>query len=77
MGGAGLYSLSQIVLFEVGRKDKPSLMGGLIGITLAVSFVLGPILGSVIASTTTWSVIFWIKYKPTTLPLEWLDSMLS
>ncbi|KAI1779418.1 MFS general substrate transporter [Hypoxylon cercidicola] len=61
MGGAGLYSLSQIVLFEVCRKYKPSLVGGLIGITLAVSFVLGPILGSVIASTTTWSVIFWIN----------------
>ncbi|XXH05841.1 hypothetical protein Hte_012279 [Hypoxylon texense] len=61
MGGAGLYSLSQVVLFEVGRKDKPGLMGGLVGITLAVSFVLGPVLGSVIASTTTWGVIFWIN----------------
>ncbi|KAI1759106.1 MFS general substrate transporter [Hypoxylon sp. FL1150] len=61
MGGAGMYSLSQIVLFEVGRRDKPGLMGGLVGITLAFSFVLGPILGSVIASTTKWSVIFWIN----------------
>lgn len=40
MGGAGLYSLSQIVLFEVGPSDKPSLMGALVGITLAVSYVL-------------------------------------
>ncbi|KAI2617048.1 MFS general substrate transporter [Hypoxylon sp. NC1633] len=61
MGGSGLYSLSQIVLFEVGRKDKPGLMGGLIGITLAVSYVVGPILGAVISSTTEWTIIFWIN----------------
>ncbi|KAI2637579.1 MFS general substrate transporter [Hypomontagnella submonticulosa] len=61
MGGAGLYSLSQIVLFEAGPSDRPSLMGGLIGITLAVSYVLGPILGAVISSTTEWTVIFWIN----------------
>ncbi|KAI1374886.1 MFS general substrate transporter [Hypoxylon crocopeplum] len=61
MGASGLYSLSQIVLFEVGPSDKPSLMGGLIGITLAVSYVLGPVLGAVIASSTQWAVIFWIN----------------
>ncbi|KAF3064877.1 Multidrug resistance protein 3 [Daldinia childiae] len=61
MGGAGLYSLSQIVLFEVGPSDKPSLMGGLVGITLAVSYVLGPILGAVISSTSQWTIIFWIN----------------
>lgn len=65
MGGAGLYSICQIVLFEVSGKDKPGLMGGLIGVTLAISFVLGPVLGSVIASTTKWNVIFWIKYAST------------
>ncbi len=64
MGGAGLYSLSQIVLFEVGPSDKPSLMGGLVGATLAVSYILGPILGAVISSTTQWPIIFWIKYVP-------------
>ncbi|KAL7621261.1 hypothetical protein AAE478_008578 [Parahypoxylon ruwenzoriense] len=61
MGGAGLYSLSQIVLFEVGPTDKPSLMGGLVGVTLAVSYVLGPILGAVISSTAEWTIIFWIN----------------
>ncbi|KAI1392244.1 MFS general substrate transporter [Hypoxylon trugodes] len=61
MGGAGLYSLSQIVLFEAGPKSRPSLMGGLVGVTLAVSYVLGPILGAVISSTTKWPIIFWIN----------------
>ncbi|KAI1449275.1 MFS general substrate transporter [Annulohypoxylon stygium] len=61
IGGSGLYSLSQIVLFEAGPSDKPSLMGGLIGTTLAISYVLGPILGAVISSTTEWATIFWIN----------------
>ncbi|KAI1408200.1 MFS general substrate transporter [Hypoxylon sp. FL1857] len=64
VGGSGLYSLSQTVLFEAGPSDKPSLMGGLVGITLAVSYVLGPILGAVISSTTEWNIIFWINVPP-------------
>lgn len=62
MGGSGLYSLAQIALFEVGPAHKPSLMGALIGLTLAVSYVLGPILGGAISSTASWRWIFWIKY---------------
>ncbi|KAI1079616.1 MFS general substrate transporter [Whalleya microplaca] len=61
IGGSGLYSLGQIVLFEVGPRDKPSLMGALVGITLAVSYVLGPILGGIISSITTWRWVFWIN----------------
>ncbi|KAI0862955.1 major facilitator superfamily domain-containing protein [Xylaria cubensis] len=61
MGGSGLYSLAQIALFEVGPVHKPSLMGALIGLTLAISYVLGPVLGGVISSTATWRWIFWIN----------------
>lgn len=63
IGASGLYSLAQVVLFEVGPTHKPSLLGALIGITLAVSFVLGPVLGGVISSQLTWRWIFWIKYR--------------
>lgn len=62
MGGSGLYSLAQVALFEVGPAHKPSLMGAMIGLTLAVSYVLGPVLGGVISATVTWRWIFWIKY---------------
>ncbi|KAJ3574550.1 hypothetical protein NPX13_g4326 [Xylaria arbuscula] len=61
MGGSGLYSLAQIALFEVGPAHKPSLMGAMIGLTLAVSYVLGPILGGVISSTASWRWVFWIN----------------
>ncbi|KAI0401540.1 major facilitator superfamily domain-containing protein [Xylaria palmicola] len=61
MGGSGLYSLAQIALFEVGPVHKPSLMGAMVGLTLAVSYVLGPVLGGVISSSATWRWIFWIN----------------
>ncbi|KAI0532495.1 major facilitator superfamily domain-containing protein [Xylaria digitata] len=61
MGGSGLYSLAQIVLFEVGPAHRPSLMGAMIGLTLAVSYVLGPVLGGIISLTATWRWIFWIN----------------
>ncbi|KAI1146553.1 major facilitator superfamily domain-containing protein [Nemania diffusa] len=61
MGGSGLYSLAQIALFEVGPAHRPGLMGAMIGLTLAVSYVLGPVLGGVISSTVSWRWIFWIN----------------
>ncbi|KAI1870707.1 uncharacterized protein JN550_004853 [Neoarthrinium moseri] len=61
IGGSGLYSLAQIVLYEVGPSDKPSLLGALIGMTLAVSFVLGPVLGGTISHLASWRWIFLIN----------------
>ncbi|KAH6656538.1 drug resistance transporter [Truncatella angustata] len=61
IGGSGLYSLAQIGLFEVGPSDKPSLLGALIGMTLAISFVLGPILGGIITRFAGWRWIFYVN----------------
>ena len=60
IGGSGLYSLCQISLVEI-FPAKPALIGALIGSTLAISFVLGPILGGVISDFIGWRYIFWIK----------------
>ncbi|KAH9888648.1 MFS general substrate transporter [Xylariomycetidae sp. FL2044] len=59
IGGSGLSSLGQIALFEVGLADKAC--GALIGITLAVSYVLGPVVGGALTSTASWRWIFWIN----------------
>ncbi|KAH8662214.1 major facilitator superfamily domain-containing protein [Xylariales sp. PMI_506] len=61
VGGSGLYSLSQIGLFEVGPSHRPSLMGALIGMTLAISFILGPVLGATISNLLNWRWIFFIN----------------
>lgn len=61
MGGSGLYSLSQITLAEIAPHGKNALIGTVIGMTLAVSFVLGPLLGGAI-SDGNWRWIFFMKY---------------
>lgn len=61
IGGSGLYALSQTCLVEQGPA-RPELVGALIGITLAASYVIGPVLGGVITSYWSWRGIFWIKY---------------
>lgn len=59
MGGSGLYSLAQVCLLEQG-PSRPEIVGALVGITLSVSFLLGPLLGGAI-SEWNWRGIFWFK----------------
>ena len=61
IGASGLYSLTQIGLVEVGPIHRPSLIGALIGATLAIAFVLGPILGGVISQLSDWRWLFNLK----------------
>lgn len=60
IGGAGLYSLAQICLIGLGLGG-PETVGAMVGITLSVSYVLGPLLGGVISSRWMWQGIFLIK----------------
>ncbi|KAG5966697.1 hypothetical protein E4U57_002011 [Claviceps arundinis] len=58
MGASGLYSLTQIGLVEIGPTHRRSLMGALVGVTLAIAFVLGPIIGGVISELSDWRWLF-------------------
>ncbi|PNY25087.1 MFS-type transporter [Tolypocladium capitatum] len=58
IGASGLYSLTQIGLVEIGPAHRPSLIGAMIGATLAVAFVLGPLLGGIIAQLSDWRWLF-------------------
>ncbi|KAG6010453.1 hypothetical protein E4U21_006454 [Claviceps maximensis] len=58
IGASGLYSLTQIGLVEVGPVHRPSLIGALIGATLATAFVLGPLIGGVISELSDWRWLF-------------------
>ncbi|KAH6628404.1 major facilitator superfamily domain-containing protein [Chaetomium tenue] len=59
MGGSGLYSLAQVCLLEQG-PSRPEVVGALVGITLSVSFILGPLLGGALAEWN-WRGIFWFN----------------
>lgn len=61
MGASGLYSLTQIGLVEIGPAHRPSLIGAMIGATLAVAFILGPIIGGVVAHLSDWRWLFNMK----------------
>ena len=61
IGGSGLYTMAQICILEICPKSPPAMIGLMIGGTLSVSFVLGPVLGGAIAGTTHWTWIFNIK----------------
>ncbi|KHN94262.1 Major facilitator superfamily domain, general substrate transporter [Metarhizium album ARSEF 1941] len=58
IGASGLYSLTQIGLIEVGPVHRPSLIGAMIGATLAAAFVMGPLVGGVISQLSDWRWLF-------------------
>jgi MFS family permease len=70
LGGSGLYTLTQIGMVEIGPVHRPGLIGALIGATLSISFVLGPILGGAITSKASWPWIFSVKYAESWNALE-------
>lgn len=61
VGASGLYSLTQIGLVEVGPVHRPSLIGAMVGATLAVAFVLGPLIGGIVSQLSDWRWLFNMK----------------
>lgn len=43
-------------------------VGALIGMVIAGSGVLGPVLGGILTQYASWRWVFWIKYVP--MPVE-------
>ncbi|KAK4149586.1 drug resistance transporter EmrB/QacA subfamily [Chaetomidium leptoderma] len=64
IGGAGLYSLAMAVIVEVTPLRFIGLSSGLIGCVFALSSLLGPILGGIITSHTTWRWVFYLNIPP-------------
>ena len=68
IGASGLYSLTQIGLVEVGPSHRPSIIGAMIGATLAFAFILGPLIGGAVAHLATWRWLFNMKCDLTLNP---------
>ncbi|MCJ1247064.1 hypothetical protein MMC30_004275 [Trapelia coarctata] len=69
VGGSGLYSLTLIILPEISPLRKRKFIGTLAGLVIAISGVLGPVLGGLITRYTTWRWIFWINAPIGIMPL--------
>jgi MFS family permease len=50
-----------VICPEIAPPKYLNLVVGLLGFTIAVAGVMGPVLGGVITGTTTWRWIFWLK----------------
>ena len=61
IGGTGLYSLAMVICPEISPPKYLHHVVSAIGATVAISGVMGPVLGGVITGTTTWRWIFWLK----------------
>ncbi|KAF1843084.1 MFS multidrug transporter-like protein [Cucurbitaria berberidis CBS 394.84] len=61
VGGSGLYSVGFIILPEISSLRMLKMIGALAGAVIAMSGILGPVLGGIITNYTTWRWIFWIN----------------
>ncbi|UNI20386.1 hypothetical protein JDV02_006479 [Purpureocillium takamizusanense] len=61
IGGSGLYALSMVVLPELCPRELQQHIGSLIGLVIAGSGVLGPILGGILTEYASWRWVFWIN----------------
>lgn len=61
MGGAGGFSLTMLMTYEIVPKEKIPLYGSFYSVAVAVSTLLGPLLGGAINDTTTWRWVFYFK----------------
>ncbi|KAJ5920989.1 hypothetical protein N7466_009315 [Penicillium verhagenii] len=61
VGGAGIFSMVPIIVVEMVEPQKYGAYNGFVSIAIALSFLLGPLLGGAITDGTTWRWIFWIN----------------
>lgn len=61
IGGSGLYSIGFVILPEISSMRMLKMIGALAGGVIAMSGVLGPVLGGIITEYTTWRWVFWIN----------------
>ncbi|PNY24912.1 Multidrug resistance protein 3 [Tolypocladium capitatum] len=57
----GLYSLSMIILLELCPSGLRQYIGSIVGLVIAGSGVLGPVLGGVLTHYASWRWVFWIN----------------
>ncbi|KAL1841855.1 hypothetical protein VTJ49DRAFT_6532 [Mycothermus thermophilus] len=61
LGGSGLYSVSMIIMPEVTPDRAKKYIAGVVGLVLAASGVLGPVLGGILTEYAGWRWVFWIN----------------
>ncbi|KAJ5112256.1 major facilitator superfamily domain-containing protein [Penicillium argentinense] len=63
-GGAGVYSLTILCVYEVAPKSKIPFYGAMVAITIALASLTGPIFGGLLAEHSAWRWVFYINLPP-------------
>ncbi|KAJ7683216.1 cephamycin export protein cmcT [Mycena rosella] len=70
IGGGGLSTVAQIIVSDVVSLRERGKYQGILGISVAISYGCGPVLGGLFVEHSTWRWIFWL-----TLPLTVLSAI--
>jgi len=62
LGGAGVYALAILCIYEIAPKTKLPVYSGLMSFCLALASLIGPIIGGALAHGEAWRWVFFIKY---------------
>ncbi|KAG9194836.1 hypothetical protein G6011_04871 [Alternaria panax] len=69
VGGSGLYSVGFVILTEIASPRMSGMIGALAGTIIAMSGILGPVLGGVITNYASWQWVFWVNAPVGIIPL--------
>lgn len=61
IGGAGVYPLGILCIYEIAPKPKLPIYGGTLAIAVALASLTGPIFGGALAQNSAWRWVFYIK----------------
>ncbi|CBF75171.1 hypothetical protein AN3884.2 [Aspergillus nidulans FGSC A4] len=63
-GGAGIFSMVPIITAEMVHPDKYAVYNANMAFSIALSFLLGPLIGGALVDHTSWRWIFYINLPP-------------
>ncbi|MCJ1333216.1 hypothetical protein MMC10_009910 [Thelotrema lepadinum] len=61
IGGAGMFSVVPVIVAEMVPPQSYATYNGIVSLTIALAFLVGPLVGGAIPDHTTWKWIFWIN----------------
>ncbi|KAL4985183.1 major facilitator superfamily domain-containing protein [Aspergillus falconensis] len=61
IGGAGIFSMVPIITAEMVHPDDYAVYNAIMAFSIAMSFLLGPLIGGAIVDHTSWRWIFYIN----------------
>ncbi|KAL5358230.1 major facilitator superfamily domain-containing protein [Aspergillus floccosus] len=61
VGGAGVYPLGILCIYEIAPKPRLPIYGGTLAIAVALASLTGPIIGGVLAQNSAWRWVFYIN----------------